>query len=218
MFAVILIRLQIRRNETDNCGVVNRPFRLKAGRGFKSADESCKSRFRGQFFFLPVYQTDVTHFCDAELNIGNFSSISLLSCSPSAYSVPGLLSDKAPLLPRSLFRGYYRTKLPSSFILLAGVTFGRTFHPPLLLFILHICIRIIQTDTPVAYILFLPLLRDAFLYAARSFNKIDNRNKTYTYCSFIYSCEDKNTAVYSPLQPCPGLLLITWKMRKLVVL
>lgn len=125
---------------------------------------SCKSRFRGQLFFSIPNRCDTFFFfffCDAELNLGNLSSILLLSCSPSAYSVPGLLSDKPPLLPRSLWRGYYRTNLPSSFILWAGFTFGQTFHP-LLPFILHVCTRIIRTDIPVAYIFFLPSPTDAF--------------------------------------------------------
>lgn len=57
-------------------------------------------------------QTDVTHFCSAELNIGN---------QPTP-SYPAFLHQ-------TLCWGYYRTNLPSSFIIHAGVTIGQTFHP-----------------------------------------------------------------------------------------
>lgn len=94
-------------------------------------------------------QTDVTHFCSAELNIGN-QPTPLLSCFPSPNSVLGLLSDKPPLLLHYPCWGYYRTNLPS-------------FPFPLL--ILLFCSRIMSTCL---YLFCFPYL-GWYVYAACSF-------------------------------------------------
>lgn len=81
------------------------------GTGFQKTDA-----FWGQSVIFAVYQTDVTHFCSTEINIGNpyTTPPPLLSCFPSSYSVLGLLSDKPLLLLHSLCWGYHRTNFPSS--------------------------------------------------------------------------------------------------------
>lgn len=89
----------------------------------------------GIFSVGRLYETDVAHFCSAELNI--------------AFHTP------SPSYPAFLHHtphwGYYRTNLPSSFILFAEVTIGQSVHPLLLPLIQLVWTRI--TRTMRAYIL-----------------------------------------------------------------